>query len=403
MAVKVDKKHDFTAKLRQPLVLPKVKEYVQWQKAVRQGLKVETPNLTPISINLDLTTACNFRCGHCIDIDVINSNGKFDHNKLLLSLENMIKGGLRSVSLIGGGEPTLYSQFEEIVEFLKGNGVQVAIISNGSRGKIIYDAAKWLHTEDNDWVRLSIDAGTNDTWQKIHKPMLKITLEEVCNWVLKMRNRNSQLPIGFSFVITWEKAKSVKGSNIIPNMDEIVIATKLAREYNFSYISIKPVLTRFNANNVEAVDPTAADISVISRIHEAINEAKTYENKDFKVIESINLKVLEEPDVWRDFTHQPRTCHMAIFRQVLSPIGIFHCPGFRGIKKSYIGDKDTYCNIDYAQKAVTNILTGFDASKECADCTCLFHQTNWWIEKAITGELDIDAVEVAEERHDYFF
>ena len=76
MAVKVDKKHDFTAKLRQPLVLPRVKDYVKWQKAIRQGIKVETPNLTPISINLDLTTACTYRCPHCIDLDIIQKKSK---------------------------------------------------------------------------------------------------------------------------------------------------------------------------------------------------------------------------------------------------------------------------------------------------------------------------------------
>jgi wyosine [tRNA(Phe)-imidazoG37] synthetase (radical SAM superfamily) len=400
----VEPKHDFTAKLRQPLVLPRVKDYVKWQKAVRQGIKIEAPNLTPISINLDLTTACNFRCGHCIDINVINSNSKFDHKELLLSLENIVKGGLRSVSLIGGGEPTLYPQFEEIVKFLKNRDIQVAIVSNGSRGKIIYDAVRCLKAEDKDWARLSIDAGTNGTWQKIHKPVPKITLEEVCSWVLKIRSRNPQLPIGFSFVITWEKAKDVKGYNIVPNMDEIVIATKLARKYNFSYISFKPSLTRLGDDGVEAIDPTITTGSAITRIREAINEAKKYENKNFKVIESTNLKVLEE-NTWRNLTHQPRTCHMAAFRQVLSPIGLFHCPGFRGIKKSYISNKDAYCdeNINQTQKAVANILTNFDASKECSDCTCLLNQTNWWIEKAITGEINIDEVRSSDERHDYFF
>ena len=402
--VEVDKKHDFTAKLRQPLMLSRVKEYVKWQKAVRQGIQIEAPNLVPISINLDLTTACNFRCGHCIDIDVINSNGKFGHKELLSSLENMIKGGLRSVSLIGGGEPTLYSQFIEIVRFLKKRGVQLAIVSNGSRGEVLFGAAAYLKSEHKDWLRLSIDAGTNDTWQTIHRPAIKTTLEEVCGWVPKIHNINPNLLIGFSFLITWNKAKNEKGVSIVQNLGEIVKATELARRYGFNYISFKPVLTRLAADKVEAID-LGADTSIIIRICEAIDEAKKlYEDENFKIVESINLKVLENGN-WLDFTHQPRTCHMTVFRQVLSPIGLFHCPGFRGIKKSYISDKNAYCNgnISQTQKAVANILYNFDASKECADCTCLFNQTNWWIEKLITGEVNIDDVESSDERHDYFF
>ncbi len=56
--------HDFTAKLRQPDVLPTVVEYVEWrrdlERARADGLPdPTTPALVPISINLDLTTACN--------------------------------------------------------------------------------------------------------------------------------------------------------------------------------------------------------------------------------------------------------------------------------------------------------------------------------------------------------
>lgn len=405
MAVKVDQKHDFTAKLRQPSVLSRLKEYVEWQKAVRRGIKVEMPNLTPISINLDITTACNFRCDHCIDINVINSRVQHDHENLLSSLDNMIKRELRSVILIGGGEPTLYPRFVEIVKFLKERGVQIAISSNGARGEVLYNAAEWLKAGDKDWLRLSIDAGTNCTWQKTHKPKPKITLEEMCAWVPKIRSRNPRLPIGFSFVIVWKNAENEKGGKIVPNIDEIETATKLAREYGFSYISFKPFLTRLSPDSVESVDPFGTKKSTIARIRKAIDKARIlYETENFKIIESVNLKVLESGS-WRDFTHQPRICHMIVFRQVLSPIGLFHCPGFRGIKKSYINDKNAYCseNINQTQKAVANILYEFDASKECADCTCLFNQTNWWIEKLITGELDIAGVKPTEEQNDYYF
>lgn len=403
MTVKVNKIHDFTAKLRQPYALSRLKEYVKWQKAIRQGLKVETPNLTPISINLDLTMACNFRCGHCIDLGVINSKERFDHGKLLASLDNMIKHGLRSVTLIGGGEPTLYPYFVEIVKFLKKRGVQIGLVSNGSRGEILFVAAKYLKSEHKDWLRISVDAGTNNTWQKIHKPLSSIILEEVCSWVPKIHSINPSLSIGFSFIITWEDAKNEKGVNIIQNFGEIADAVKLAREYGFNYISLKPVLTRLKADSVEVIDPTV-DNSIIARIRGVVGGAKElYENEHFKIIESINLKVLEDGN-WRDFTNQPKTCHMAVFRQVLSPIGLFHCPGFRGIKKSYISDKNAYCNenMEHTQKAVANILAEFNAGKECADCTCLSNQSNWWIEKMITGEIDMSEIKSTED-YDYFF
>ncbi len=403
MTVKINKIHDFTTKLRQPYALSRLKEYVKWQKALRQGPEIEMPNLTPISINLDLTTACNFRCDHCIDLDVINSKEKFDHRKLLASLENMIDRGLRSVTLIGGGEPTLYPWFPEIVKFLKNHGVQIGIVSNGSRGKILAIAAKYLKKEHKDWMRFSVDAGTDSTWQKIHKPLSNITLEEVCEWAPTIHAVNPNLPIGYSFLIVWEKSENSKKIKIVPNVNEIVIAAKMAKAYDFNYMSVKPVLTRFETDSVEAI--LNINTKTIADIRLAIDEARArYETENFKIIESINLKVLEDGN-WQDYAHQPRTCHMSVFRQVLSPIGLFHCPGFRGIEKSYINDKNAYCdeNLNKTQKAVASILAEFDASKECADCTCLLNQPNWWIEKMVNGEIDISEIKPTEERLDYFF
>ncbi len=79
--------HDFSAKLRQPSVINTLKEYVRWQVAWRDayaaGQSIEeilehAPNHAPISINLDVTTACNYRCDHCVDMDILNTGIRYD-------------------------------------------------------------------------------------------------------------------------------------------------------------------------------------------------------------------------------------------------------------------------------------------------------------------------------------
>ena len=37
------------------------------------------------------------------------------------------------------------------------------------------------------------------------------------------------------------------------------------------------------------------------------------------------------------------------------------------------------------------ILDGFDATEECAQVTCLYHQVNWWIERMIVSSRGRDA------------
>jgi len=354
----------------------------------------------PISINLDLTMACNFQCDHCIDGAILNTKTKHDHKKFLVSIKNMIKHGLKSAILIGGGEPTLYPEFRSIVRLLKENDIQVAISSNGSCNNVIYDIAGYLC--GNDWVRLSLDAGSNDTFLQMHRPRNNSTLESICEWVPKIRDRNPKLSIGFSFVVTWEGVKSENGLPLVPNIKEIVGATKLARDYGFSYISLKPFLARYESGT-EVMDPSTiiGFGSVASLIREAVMEAKTYETESFKVVESTNLSALKE-GTWDQCTRQPSTCHMQVFRQILSPLGLFNCPAFRGVEKARIGGKDAFYDLTGFQSSISGILTRFNASKECREVTCIYNPVNWWIEKAIEGELDLSKLKTTKERHDYF-
>src|SRR4249920_2431174 len=93
--------HDFRGKLTQDSILPQVAEYVRWQVAARAaeaggGESPASPDAAPVSINLDLTTACNYRCDHCIDWDILNSPNKYEEAKLRSSINEMTKRGLKS-------------------------------------------------------------------------------------------------------------------------------------------------------------------------------------------------------------------------------------------------------------------------------------------------------------------
>ena len=91
------------------------------------------PDWAPLSINLDLTTACNYACDHCIDLEILNSGIAYEEQALRASLKEMAARGLKSVILIGGGEPTAYPGLASFVRVLKGPALQAAVASNGSR------------------------------------------------------------------------------------------------------------------------------------------------------------------------------------------------------------------------------------------------------------------------------
>ena len=402
--------HDFTAKLRQPAVWPGVLDYVKWRRAVEAARAAGTPApdappIAPVSINLDLTTACNYRCDHCIDWDILNTPNKHDEAKLKSAIAEMRDRGMRSVILIGGGEPTVYPGFSPMVRYLKELGLQIAVVSNGSGNRKILEVADCL--DERDWVRLSLDSGTNDTFVRMHKPVNKeITLESICEWVPKVKAVNPRFKYGFSFIIVWKGAEREHDVKIVENIHEIVTAAKLARDHKFDYISLKPFLVRSSTGS-EVMDPEKAEAElqgVVKRIRDSINEAKLLEDGTFKVLESTNLRMLEHGN-WRDFTNQPRTCHMQAIRQVLTPTGLYNCPAYRGVERAKIADKEAYRDsnaADATNRNLAGILERFDAHAECAAVTCLYNDVNWWLEGLGKGNDALDAIAAGEERTDYF-
>ena len=404
--------HNFKDKLLQPSLINVLKEYVLWQANIRNATNPEdfidkSPDMGPISINLDLTTACNYACDHCIDMDILNKGINHDDDELFKSLDDMHKKGLKSVILIGGGEPTLHPKFGEVVTFLKERDIKVAIVSNGSNVHKFKEVGH-LFTE-KDWIRLSLDSGTDETFQAMHKSRKKITLNQICKNVLELKKEYPNIRIGFSYIVTWKDA-TINNVTIISNIHELILATKLSKDHGFNYISIKPFLERAPENNAEIVGISKAAENyenTIKSIRESVKEAKKLEDNNFKVIESTNLRVMEG-DNWEDYTIQPKNCHMTFFRQVLSPLGIFICPAHRSVDKATISKDNLYVpeKRKDAMKKMADRILNFDASHECRKITCLYNSVNWFVEDLIErARIDPESIrnlQPSEERNDYY-
>jgi len=397
--------HDFASKLMQPDLLPRLKEYVRWMAAFRKGKTLDSiPDRAPVSINLDLTTACNYACDHCIDMDILNTGVKYDHDRLMDSLRNLARRGLRSVILIGGGEPTVYPKFTEVARLLKELGVQVSIVSNGSGNAKILEICDRF--DRADWVRLSLDSGSDETFQKMHKPRKPITLDQICEGVPPIKAKNPGFPFGFSYIVVWKDAR-INEATIVENIHEIVMATERAKRYKFDYIAIKPFLVRAEANNAEIVDlkDSRTDFpEIVERIRNALREAKKLEDSTFKVYETTNLKVLYN-GTYRNYMEQPRHCHMQFFRQVMSPLGLYNCPVYRNVPHARLNEKHGYATSEgtvKSQEGTLRLIQNFNASEECKEVTCLYNHVNWFIEDLIEHPEKLEALRPSADQKDFF-
>lgn len=384
-------KFEFGKKLLQQSVFPYFKEYLLWQTG-QKGL----PQFAPISINLDLTTACNFQCPHCIDGEILNTGKMLDLNYTKALISDWAKRGLKSVILIGGGEPVLYPHFEEVVKFLKGLPLQVGIASNGTNIKKIENICDLLGSKD--WVRLSLDAGTDETFLKIHRPRVGTTLNEIMSAVKRMRQKNNKFQMGYSFLLIGDN-KKVNGVVLAKNIQEIVPAAKLAKENGFDYLSLKPFISP------EGARATTISQKNLQEIKAEIKKAKELEDESFKVVESINLLCFYDKALARAMQKQPQMCHVQFFRSVVIPAGVFGCSLWRGFNSTKIAETNQKTGKAFYQKLNQNrqkLLKSFSARKNCQKVSCLYAPLNCWIEDLIKSPEKIKELKPIADVPDFF-
>ena len=112
---------------------------------------------SPICLTWELTYACNLACVHCL-----SSSGKRDPRELSTAEAKGVIDELERMQVfyvnIGGGEPTIRSDFWELVDYATEHHVGVKFSTNGSR--ITPAIAERLAGSDYVDVQISLDGAT---------------------------------------------------------------------------------------------------------------------------------------------------------------------------------------------------------------------------------------------------
>ena len=113
--------------------------------------------VAPICLTWELTYACNLACVHCL-----SSSGRRDPAELTTAECKALIDEFQSMQIfyvnIGGGEPTVRSDFWELVEYATAHGVGVKFSTNGSR--LTPAIAARLAASDYVDVQISLDGAT---------------------------------------------------------------------------------------------------------------------------------------------------------------------------------------------------------------------------------------------------
>jgi radical SAM protein with 4Fe4S-binding SPASM domain len=199
----------------------------------------------PVSVELSLTNRCNFDCVWCSDKDLRKRRpGDLSLQSVLLLIKNLAENGDRGVVIEGGGEPTLYADFETVVRAVKDAGLSAGLITNGSI-RLKDEVAPLM-----DWIRVSLDASSSlehSTYKK--NGMFEQVLSNISGYVAH------DTVVGIGYVVTKFNTNSI---------EPLVIRLK---DTGVRYIHFRPVIDH----------PELAS-------KESLAYLKKYEGRDFSIM-----------------------------------------------------------------------------------------------------------------------
>lgn len=237
----------------------------------------ETGQCLPGQVQLVISDLCNHDCPWCAyrsegyssnqhfngPEGERNPNRRIPTGKCFEIIDDIASMGIRAIQFTGGGEPTVHKDHIAIFSRALTNGLKCALVTNGN-----VLAEGWGSVYPHfDWIRVSLDAGTPETYASVRRTSTKNFDLAIAN-VTRLATSGSH--VGVSFVVLKE------------NRDEIKKAAELAKASGASSIRFAALFSTEMASYYEGWGESS---------HSAIAESKALlEDNDFSVIDMLGQR-----------------------------------------------------------------------------------------------------------------
>ncbi len=160
--------------------------------------------LVPQSVEIDPTQLCNQDCVYCNSRDFrANSSDRASNEhyheliERLASWHSFVPGSIgqvRTITFVGGGEPTLRKGFQNLVGQSVNTGILTSLVTNGSYLERLADLPSETISK-MAWVGVDIDSGDFATYEKVRRSKQLNTFNKVKENVAWLAGLNPRVDI----------------------------------------------------------------------------------------------------------------------------------------------------------------------------------------------------------------
>ncbi|HOX21918.1 MAG TPA: radical SAM protein [Elusimicrobiales bacterium] len=185
-------------------------------------------NIYPIYAEFSPSGACNHRCVYC-GLDFMQYKPRF-HDAAIITkrIAEMGRLGLKSIMFAGEGEPFLHPEMPRIANAAKAAGVDVAFTTNA----VLFTPDKCdACLKSITWLKVSINAGTPETYAKIHGARAEDfnrVFENMAYAVRLKKKKKLSCALGMQLVLLPE------------NRREVGLLAAKAKKIGLDYLVVKP-------------------------------------------------------------------------------------------------------------------------------------------------------------------
>ena len=171
----------------------------------------------PVMVQFFPTNVCNHSCSFCSyghwdptdpnpapkewkNHQLFDERTSLPREKMLETIADLDAMGCKAIEISGGGEPTTYKYFDELLEAIAQTKMDLGLVSNG----VLLSPARIITLKSIPflWARISIDAGSPEDYKKIrHTPDSHWDKAwEAVSRLAAAKRANSEQAVGVGFV-----------------------------------------------------------------------------------------------------------------------------------------------------------------------------------------------------------